>query len=713
MTSGSSRSLKGVLVVGGLAVLALAGCKDSGGGSTTILGADGSVATPDLGSIATGGHQGGGGVQGQGGIAPDTDALPLIDQGATGGSANGGQMGTGGQVNHECDPGRIRCLTEGDSTIEQCADNGTWGLDVCPDGGPCYGDTCLPSAAACTAGQKICLTDTQPGHCDPGNAWIPDAACADGEVCSNGQCQSAACALADVNRSYLGCNYWAVELPNLSLRDLGGATPDAPIGVVVANADEVNPAHVSVYGPDSQLAALVGRITIQPPPADLGQPSFDPVTVQSEVRDSTGHVTENNVAQANSLEVPPGGTATFLLPRVTHFDDSSVVAAQAFNIRTDSPIAAYQFNPLCCNYTFSNDASLLIPTSALGTDYRFLGVPAWTSLGAEAPSPAGVGVVATEDNTQVTIALPRSARISLDRRGRIHQAGGSVTVTLNAHEAAIIQTEGGGFGSPSPDLSGSKITSNSPIAVFSTHQCSFYPEAIAACDHLEEELIPAATLGRQYVMVPPKTRGRRQLPTEVIYWKILSTEADTRITLSEPFADLHPVAPGFTGVPNCRDFLEPDGVTLVLGENGYCEFGTQLPVAASSNNLIEVMGIMVGQDATSGSVGFGDHAGDPSIYLLAPDLQYRDDYLFLTPGTYANDYVTITADADTVLTLDGQPVNLGDATPVPGTSRVYKHVTLEDGAHRLHGDKPFGIVVYAFDDYVSYAFTGGLNLHKR
>ena len=38
------------------------------------------------------------------------------------------------------------------------------------------------------------------------------------------------------------------------------------------------------------------------------------------------------------------------------------------------------------------------------------------------------------------------------------------------------------------------------------------------------------------------------------------------------------------------------------------------------------------------------------------------------------------------------------------------NVAVEAGVHRLEADAAFGIVVYAYDDYVSYAFTGGLDL---
>jgi hypothetical protein len=112
-------------------------------------------------------------------------------------------------------------------------------------------------------------------------------------------------------------------------------------------------------------------------------------------------------------------------------------------------------------------------------------------------------------------------------------------------------------------------------------------------------------------------------------------------------------------------------------------------------------------------VPFGAHAGDPAIFLVPPDAQYRNDYAFLVPDTYFNDFVTVTLDADTSLMLDGVEVPLGDAQPIPGSTRVFKHISVSDGPHRLQANRPFGILVVAYDDFVSYAFTGGLNLRKR
>ena len=101
------------------------------------------------------------------------------------------------------------------------------------------------------------------------------------------------------------------------------------------------------------------------------------------------------------------------------------------------------------------------------------------------------------------------------------------------------------------------------------------------------------------------------------------------------------------------------------------------------------------------------------MFLLPTDQQFRQDYVFLTPDTYFVDYVTIITPAANEIILDGAPVDLTGALPVPGSDFVFKHLELtQDGPQSLLGASPFGIIVYAYDDFVSYAFTGGINLTK-
>ena len=253
-------------------------------------------------------------------------------------------------------------------------------------------------------------------------------------------------------------------------------------------------------------------------------------------------------------------------------------------------------------------------------------------------SPAAMAIVSTTDGTQVHVDLPNNgAGVAIDPRGRIRPARGVLDFTLDAHEVAYVQTgtNAGGFGPPpaQPDLSGARITSSNVVSVFSSHLCAFYPQLLAACDHLEEQLFPTGTLGKQYVLVPPAQRGHNS-PNEIQYWKIVAAEG-ALVGLSVPFTDLHASPPGYTGVPDCADYLEPTGMGFALHEGDFCEFRPE-PVQLSADGRIMVMGIMSGQESTGFDSPFGVHAGDPSIFLVPPDLQYRNDYAFLTPGKPAD-----------------------------------------------------------------------------
>ena len=566
----------------------------------------------------------------------------------------------------------------------------------------------------------MCIGGNQPAVCNPAEGrWQPQAPCGEEEICVRGRCESASCARAANDRSYLGCYYVAIDLPNSAFVPApNGTTPDAPMGVVVANPDLDREVHITLRDPQRNIARLVSRVLIPLPAIPEIQGLYPPQTVHSEVRDAGNQVVEPEVETADGLTIPPGGLATLLLPRIARPGPESRVGRLAFRLTTDHPVAAYQFSPLCCNYSFSNDASLLVPVSALDAEYRFLGVPSWNQnpLDATAGSPQGMAILAVEDGTDVTITLPAANLTAPERAGRTQVAGNQVTARLDAQEALLLQARVNPldiFGqTPQPDFSGATIRGTAKLAVFSTHQCAFYPESLGACDHVEEQLFPVSTWGDEYVLVPPVRRGDRG-SSELIYWKIQANNAETTITLSRPFAELRARPPGFVGVPFCGDMVV-GGNTIVLRNTSYCEFGTFAPVGLQADGPLMVMGIISGQESTGILRPFGAHAGDPAIFLVPPDRQYRADYAFLAPGTYANDYITVVVDPATSMTIDGRPVDLAAGVEaVPGTGRVFKHIEIGDGPHRIQGDAPFGLLVFAFDDFVSYAFTGGLNLEKR
>ena len=620
----------------------------------------------------------------------------------------------------ECTPNTRRC--DGEDAWEICLPEGRWNREVCDEGFTCQEPgECVPDAANCVAGERICLTNTSPAECVPGEDWRPLLPCEDDELCVEGECRSRACGEAAQTASYLGCDYVTTDLQNLAWAPIGG-TPSAPMGLVVANPSPTASVSVSLFDATGAVAPLVREVTIAPPPVVLPAPT--PVTVRTEVWDGSGRLANANFGQAQNLEIPAAGMAILLLEH-HGYRATSVVAQEAWRVRADQPVAAYQFSPYCCNYSFTNDASLLIPTPALGTEYMYVGVPSWgdrpmddgSGMGTVVGYPATLTVIATRSGTDVEVALPAGVGVKPDQDGRIQIQGQTVTARLDAQEVLHLFSN-----DPTPrgldfprgvDMSGARVTASKPVAAFSGHECSFYPQDQGACDHLEEQLLPMDTWGVEYALIPPVLRAQNlNVATEAIFWKIIASEPNTRIELSVPMADLDPRAPGFDGVPHCLDRMDGPQ-TIVLGAGEYCEFGTRTAATIRANEPVSVMGIISGQDSTGTFMPFGAHAGDPAIFILPPQYQFRNAYAFLAPTTYFNDVMTVVTVEGATIELDGEPVDLSGATPVAGSRMVYQHVSIEDGPHSVSADRPFGLLVFAYDDYVSYAFTGGLNLLKR
>jgi hypothetical protein len=87
----------------------------------------------------------------------------------------------------------------------------------------------------------------------------------------------------------------------------------------------------------------------------------------------------------------------------------------------------------------------------------------------------------------------------------------------------------------------------------------------------------------------------------------------------------------------------------------------------------------------------------------------------VTPPTFKKTFAAITLPVDATLVYRGEVV--------PTSQRLARarilvddeewesfSVALEPGVHQLESDRSFGLIVYAYDDYVSYAFPGGLDL---
>ncbi len=610
-----------------------------------------------------------------------------------------------------CDPGALRCRPDG--TYDICVASGTaWVVSSCPVGEACitttcggahlWPDDCRP--IVCNPGRRRCnpTDNVRIEVCDEsGTDWCCVGSCAvpqiDG-VCFDGRCVSVC---NTVEKSYLGCDYYAVDLDNANVPcgqdDAGNLiycdASAAQFAVVLSNPDTAKPA---VY-----------QVTTGPPPpaASLAEECATPT----------------HIAAAGVL--PPKGLGIVELPR--RDVNGTVKAKLAYRVTANAPITAYQFNPLENVEVFSNDASLLLPTNTL--DRRYYVMTREQTFDDLKGFLTVIGVEEQPTQVTVTVTAPTLAGPGIPAL----QPGQSFTTMLERYEVLNIATNWIGS-----DLTGSLIVADQPVAAFggseaanapNTSRCNLdtglcaydgltpcactpaegplcNPHAkcsafITCCaDHLEQQLFPVGTWGTAYVGVRSMPRGTIEQPgQELDVWRVLAAEDRTQAGVEPPFVQ----------IPELRQ-----------GE--WFEFETNEDFILTSTKPVLLGQFLAAEQAPNPGFQDGDaRTGDPAFILAVPIRQFRTDYVFLAPNKYADDYVSIAAPVGSEPRLDGvlveslEPdVRQLQINPIAGTPWLALRARIADGFHVLTCREPCMVMVHGYDQYVSYGYPGGLNLEE-
>ncbi|MEZ4442751.1 MAG: IgGFc-binding protein [Polyangiaceae bacterium] len=468
------------------------------------------------------------------------------------------------------------------------------------------------------------------------------------------------CEEAAVAKSYVGCDFWPTVTPNAvwSIFDYA---------VVVANTGD-NVVDIAVQRNGSQIASA----QIQP---NSLQTVYLPWVPALKGPDADAFGGAQPVT--NSITSPGG----------------------AYHLTASFPVTVYQFSALqyapvggapgknwgLCPadgiliecFSYSNDASLLLPSTAMTGNYRVMG---HTGLnGAEIPGYAAV--TAIQDGTNVTVKLGPNGGIAAG--GSIAAAGpnGTSSLTLNAGDVAIFLAD-----SSTSDLSGSLVTADKPVQLLTGVSCVNIPDGAPACDHIEESVFPAETLGQNYIVTRPTGPLGQPVGHEVILYG------------------------NFDGTSLSYPNGAPPGAPTTLNAGQVVKLGiVNMDFQVVSNNAFGV-----GSFEQGGSVvdpnGTLEQKGDPAHSMATALEQFRKKYVFLAPTDYDVNFVDIVRPSGATLTLDGQPL-AGQATPLG--EYVIERVPLgasTGGVHVLEGDAAFGIQVTGYGSYTSYYYPGGLNL---
>lgn len=559
-----------------------------------------------------------------------------------------------------CEPNKIESCRE-DGKFYGCNSVGTgYGEYSCESGKTCRENQC--QLRLCQEGSGRCLDRETILLCNASgteySVATPCQSIAEKSICENGACISI-CDQSTKDASYIGCEYWAVDLDNAidaGVYDAAGQ----PFAVVLSNTHDKYTANVDVY-----------------------------------------IKTSNAIKKSLSFSVPPGELKSVYLPDNCYYYNGgacdraysvngTTIVDTAYYIKSDLPITAAQFNPLHNVQVYSNDASLLFPTTALGRRYMIMSREQHYNQ-----FHSFVTVVATQPGqTQVQVKASCNLMDGSDKSGKRIDAmkrGDTQIFYLDQFDVLNLETLG-----VKDDPTGTLISADQLVAVFAGIEATSLPETdpVTCCaDHIEHQQYPMSAWGKTYQAVKLKPRNK-----ERDIWRILARVDKTRIATT----------------PN----IFSDGAEFIeLNSGQWIDIATRESFTIEATAPVLVGQFMTSQndpnDRETGTAG-RDSAGigDPSYIIGVPVEQYRTTYQFLTPSMYEEDYITIVAPKGANVQLDGEAIDsseffeFGDGS----YSAVYRRV--EDGPHSIVADKKIGVFSYGFDAYVSYGYPAGLDLRE-
>ena len=323
---------------------------------------------------------------------------------------------------------------------------------------------------------------------------------------------------------------------------------------------------------------------------------------------------------------------------------------KGIRVTSKDPISVYGLN-----YLFGTTGGFLaLPINALGTDYRVV-----TYTANFYPNCSHFSVVATADNTVLTIYNRWTNSTS--------------NVTLNYGQTFMdVETP-----ATNEDITGSRIQSNHPVAVFGSTDCVTIPDpTCGACDQVVEQMFPYYSWGKNYITVP---LAGRDASGDI--FRIVSSDDRNEILINGSLA----------ATINAGDYYETN--------------------LAISSSIITSKAALVAQFA-KGQNCSGNIIGDPLMMLIPPREQFLKTYTICTLEGFASHWVNIVAPDYAVNSIyqDGILIPGAAFTQVGTTSYYEAQLPVSTGSHTYNSLHPFGIFVYGWNSQNSYGYPGGCSL---
>lgn len=386
---------------------------------------------------------------------------------------------------------------------------------------------------------------------------------------------------------------------------------------------------------------------------------------------------------------------------------SEQVVDKGIHITSPDPISVYVFNGRCC----SSEGYLALPVSVWGKDYLHNSYYDF-KLNANKPWATGFVVIASEDNTNVTMQLKGVGGEVAETAGG-HNIGDVIKERL--HKGQVYMIVGNGQTRGVFDLSGSNITADKPIGVLSFHMRTEIPswDISPGRDHLIEMVPPVKAWGKKYVTVEYKRDTDKG-----DFFRVIVGEDNTTFKCTYYDKDNGRVL-GHLGpikLKNRGDWFEY--------WEGYAEPGSPGIQTVRGTSVWESdKPIQVFQYAYS-HLFDNQIMFDPFMILCVPEEQYITNTVFQTPSNkaFVDNFFNIIAYHDPTdstlsdlksITVDGQPIYTNNPSflfnKIPTTDLHWAKIRVEPGAHQVKGDTKFAGYIYGFTKVDSYGWPAAIS----
>ncbi len=377
--------------------------------------------------------------------------------------------------------------------------------------------------------------------------------------------------------------------------------------------------------------------------------------------------------------------------------DNENIVSKAFHVVANNDVTVYALNQAY----LTSEAFLVLPTDAISEDYVVLSYQSDVRIVNGVPNdqstPSQFAIVATENNTVVNIqpSVPTPGNpTAINRR-----------IVLNAGQVYLVQADV--RSGSAPDLTGSVVRADKPVAVFTGHNRALLPLSsrgqLASRDCLVEQLNPVSTWGKS-AYVTPFAPSSNELATGSDIFRVLAAFDSTEVYV--------------------------DGVlrsTLQRGKMYEQNLSTASVIQTSRPTLVAQY------KKSSGVGGQFDitRLGDPFMMIVPPSEQFMDSYRFVNiqafeyrigpngrpiidDSVYDEQWLNVVIPTVGIpsLRLDGAPVNSALFRPIGSSEFSWAQIRMRDGVHEMNCDTTFGIYVYGYGLANSYGYIGGMSFRS-